>query len=220
VGIDQNPQVTLEVLVIAGIRFYRDGLAATLAGLPEVGKVRTAAGGADGLAAVRWGEPDIVLLDMGLPDAVPVARALSRVAPRTSIVALGLQETEDQVLACVEAGITGYVGRESSIGDLVRAVRAAARGEAVCSARITGSLMRRVAAVAGAGAVPSARPTRRLTAREREIVELIENGLVNREIADRLGIELCTVKNHVHNILDKLGVTNRAAVAAFARATI
>jgi two-component system nitrate/nitrite response regulator NarL len=218
VKIDRNPQVTLEVLVIAGIRFYRDGLAATLAGLPEVGTVRTAAGGGDGLAAVRWGEPDIVLLDMGLPDAVPMARALSRVAPRTSIVALGLQETEDQVLACVEAGITGYVGRESSLGDLVRAVRAAARGEAVCSARISGSLMRRVAAVAGA--VPSARPTRRLTAREREIVELIANGLVNREIADRLGIELCTVKNHVHNILDKLGVTNRAAVAAFARAAI
>ncbi|MEU5262198.1 response regulator transcription factor [Amycolatopsis sp. NPDC021455] len=215
---DRNPQVTLEVLVIAGIRFYRDGLAATLAGLPEVGEVRTAAGGGDGLAAVRWSAPDIVLLDMGLPDAVSVARALSRVAPRASIVALGLQETEDRVLACVEAGITGYVGRESSLGDLVRAVRAAARGEAVCSARITGSLMRRVAAVAGA--VPAARPTRRLTAREREIVELIANGLVNREIADRLGIELCTVKNHVHNILDKLGVTNRAAVAAFARAAI
>lgn len=218
VNLAGKSQGSLELLVIAGIRFYRDGLAGVLAKLPEVGAVRTAADSGEGLAAISDSEPDIVLLDMGLADAVPTARAVLRVAPGASVVSLGLPETEDDVLACVEAGVTGYVGKEGSLSDLVTAVRAAARGEAVCSPRILASMMRRVAAMAQVD--PLDRPARRLTAREREIADLIAQGLVNREIAARLGIELCTVKNHVHNILDKLGVTNRAAVGAFARAKV
>ncbi|GAA4547943.1 response regulator transcription factor [Amycolatopsis samaneae] len=212
----QTSQAAVGLLVIAGVRFYRDGLAGVLAKLPDVRAVGTAADGAEGLAELRRAEPDIVLLDMALPDAARIAGAVLRVAPGTAVLALGVAETE--VLACAEAGIAGYVARDGSLGDLVAAVRAAARGEAVCSPRISASLMRRVAALSHGGT--SSRPPGRLTRREREIVDLIAQGLINREIAARLGIELCTVKNHVHNILHKLGVTRRSDVAAFARAAV
>jgi DNA-binding NarL/FixJ family response regulator len=206
------------LLVIAGIRFYRDGLAGVLAKLPDVRFVGVAADGVEGPAAVGRAQPDIVLLDMGLPDAVHIARSVLRTSPGTTVVALGVAETEEQVLACAEAGIAGYVAPDASLNDLVAAVRAAARGEAVLSPRISASLMRRIATLSRSG-VPS-RPAQQLTKREQQIVDLIAQGLINREIATRLGIELCTVKNHVHNILHKLGVTGRAEVAAFCRATV
>jgi DNA-binding NarL/FixJ family response regulator len=112
------------------------------------------------------------------------------------------------VLACVEAGVSGYVPRTGSIEDLVAAIRSAVRGEARCPPVITSALMRRVATLANAGGAGH-----RLTTRELEIAEHIALGMSNREIARRLGIELCTVKNHVHHMLEKLGVSRRADIA-------
>lgn len=205
----------LRLFVIAAIRLYREGLAAVLAKLPDIAEVATAADGRQGIGCVREFEPHIVLLDMSLLDSSETARALVRVLPAVQVVALGVPETEMHVLACAEAGIAGYVPRDGSLGDLVVTLRAVARGETVCSPRISASLMRRVAVLAQLG--QGARPVARLTTREKEVVDLVALGLANREIAGQLGIELCTVKNHVHNILEKLGVRHRRDVAAFIR---
>jgi two-component system nitrate/nitrite response regulator NarL len=98
-------------------------------------------------------------------------------------------------------------------------VRSVTRGETLCSPRIAATLFRRVAALAADRRVGDERTLRRLTRRERQIVDLIADGLSNKEIAHRLQIEFATVKNHVHNILEKLQVTRRAdAVAALRRA--
>jgi DNA-binding NarL/FixJ family response regulator len=116
------------------------------------------------------------------------------------------------VLACAQAGIAGYVPREGTLDDLIAALHGAARGEAFCSPRIVAVLLRRIAdlsiewqPLAAAG---------RLTARELEIVDLIDRGLTNREIAEGLSIEVATVKNHVHNILEKLQIHRRHDAAA------
>jgi two-component system, NarL family, nitrate/nitrite response regulator NarL len=204
--------VPLRLFVVTGIRLYREGLAEILARLPDIDEVGTAEDGRNGLAGVSRFRPHIVLLDMSLLDSLETARAMARGTPSAKVVALAVPETQAHVLACAEAGIAGYVPREGSLHDLVTTLRHVVRGEAVCSPHIAAGLLRRVAALSERAAP---RPIARLTEREREIVDLVAMGMANREIANQLGIELCTVKNHVHNILEKLGVRHRNEVAAF-----
>ncbi|MDH6143523.1 two-component system nitrate/nitrite response regulator NarL [Kitasatospora sp. GP30] len=203
----------LRIFVIAGIRLYREGLAEILGRLPDVAEVDTAEDGRDGVARVGVFRPHIVLLDMSLADSLETVRVLAHGTPPTRVVALAVPETEGHVLACAKAGVVGYVPREGSVHDLVTTLRHVAKGEAVCAPHIAASLFRQVALLSDRAAPE--RPPARLTERERQIVDLIALGLANQEIARRLGIELCTVKNHVHNILEKLNVRRRSEVAAF-----
>jgi two-component system nitrate/nitrite response regulator NarL len=205
----------MRVAIITDIRLYREGLAEALARQREIDVVGTAADGRVGLERVQRLLPDVVLLDMAMLDSVATARALGAAAPGVKVVALAVPETEVHVLAIAEAGIAGYVPREGSIDDLVDTLRGVANGEIHCSPRIVAGLFRRVATLA-----LERRPERtpgRLTARELEIVELIDEGLSNKEIAHRLCIGLPTVKNHVHNVLEKLELGSRAEAAAWMR---
>jgi two-component system, NarL family, nitrate/nitrite response regulator NarL len=202
----------MRVAIIASIRLYREGLAEVLVreGIEVVG---SAADGHAGVGCVRAAQPDVALLDMAMLDGTPIVQTLADSAPGVRVVALGVPETDGDVLACVEAGAAGYVPRDASLDDLVEILKRVVRGEVLCSPRILGSLFRRVAELAGR----STSPVGRLTARELEIVELIDQGFSNKQISRRLCIELSTVKNHVHNILQKLQVQRRTEAAAWAR---
>ena len=123
-----------------------------------------------------------------------------------------MAETEYELVACAEAAIVGYVTRDHSSAELRAVVASVARGEVVCPPRIAAMLLRRVAALAG-GPDSNLGQTH-LSHREREIVRLIGRGLSNKEIARDLGVEIATVKNHVHNILNKLRVHRRSDAAA------
>jgi DNA-binding NarL/FixJ family response regulator len=155
--------------------------------------------------------PDVVLLDVTTEESATVVRDVERLRPRTPVVALGVAEAEADMLACIEAGVAGLVSRDASFDELVATLECASRGEVQCSPRFAGTLARRVASLAARrDADPAAE---RLTARECEIIALIEQNLSNKEIAVRLGIEVATVKNHVHNLLEKLQVHRRSDVA-------
>ncbi len=206
----------IRVLIVAEIRLYREGLAEMLQGEPEIDVVATASGADEAVRELRERQPDVVLLDVAIPENAWLARALMAAVPGARIVALAVPEIEQEVLACAEAGVAGYVTREGSVEDVVAAVSAVARGEVLCSPRMAASLFQRVATLALERS-PASIETR-LTNRELEILDLIDQGLSNKEIARRLTIELSTVKNHVHNILDKLNVNRRAEAAARARA--
>jgi two-component system nitrate/nitrite response regulator NarL len=200
----------IRVLIVAGIRLYREGLAQMLdrrSGFSVVG----AKADRQHVSDIQELRPDVVLVDMETADSAAIIRDVTRLAPEIPVVALAVADLEGDVLSCAEAGAAGYVSREGSLDDLVAAVENAARGELHCSPRIAGSLLRRVAALAAAReALPS---LERLTIRESEIVSLIEQNLSNKQIATRLGIEVATVKNHVHNLLEKLNVHRRVDVA-------
>ena len=130
-------------------------------------------------------------------------------APATKVVALTVADVDQEVLSCAEAGVTGFVTRDGSLADLIAAVEAAQRGELFCSPRMAASLLRRVSALAREG--PS---TPRLTDRESEVLAYLERGLTNQAIAQALGIEVPTVKNHVHSILEKMRVKRRGEAAS------
>jgi DNA-binding NarL/FixJ family response regulator len=203
------------VVIISSIRLYRDGLAEVLSQQVDIVVVGTVGHPAAGLDTLTELDPDVVLVDLGTPDGLAILRQVVQGQPRARVVALGLPETESHVIACAEAGAAGYVPREATLDDLVRAIRAAERGEIQCSPEVAAGLFRRLARWARndpAGARET--PVTRLTRREREVADLIAQGLSNKEIAVRLGIELATVKNHVHNLLEKLRVHRRGEAAA------
>lgn len=197
------------VLVIAGVRLYRDGVGRALARDARIEVVGTASTAAEAIALARERTPDAAVLDLGAAGP-SLVRELKAAAPGIRVVALAVHEVDADVVGWAEAGISGLVTQEGTVDDLVAAVVAAARDELACSPRMAAALLRRVQALAGAstGAEPA------LTPREIEIAQLLERGLSNKEIASRLHIELPTVKNHVHRILEKLGVGRRTEAAA------
>jgi DNA-binding NarL/FixJ family response regulator len=158
--------------------------------------------------------PDVVLLDVGLPGGQGLARELAQNVPAIPVVALGVDGSEAEIVACAEAGMTGYLTREASLEELVDVVGTAARGEVICSPRLAGAIVRRLATLAARNrGTESTEPVPRLTRREREILGFLERDLTNKEIASQLSIEVATVKNHVHNVLDKLSVRRRGEAA-------
>ena len=202
------------LLILAPVRVYREALADHLrrSSIDVVATAETpeeATRQADELGA------DALLVDASTPEALSTVQEVARSRDDLQLIAFGAPEREAEVLACAEAGIRAFVPAHADSDDLVAAVEAAVRGETVCSPRIASILLRRVAAMAR----PPAQAARELplTAREHEIVALIDRGLSNKEIAAALCIEISTVKNHVHNILEKLGVRRRSEAAARVR---
>jgi two-component system nitrate/nitrite response regulator NarL len=205
----------IRVVVASHIRLYREALGRVLRQTaeltqdqaPAVVLVGLAASAAEAVEQVHRLTPDIALIDMAMSDAFSAARQLGRSAAGSRVVALGMAENEAEVLNCAQIGISGYVTREASIDELLAAVEATARGEVHCSPKIAGSLFRRIAALSterGNVSSPGA-----LTARESQILRLLQQGMSNKMISRSLGIELPTVKNHVHSILGKLGIHRR-----------
>jgi len=202
----------IRVLIVADIRLYREGLAEILGKRAQLQVVGTANAGAAAAARAVELSPDVILVDQAMPDNILAIRSLRALLPSAKIVALGVPETEHDVIGCAEAGVSGYVSREGSLDDLVAVVESVGRGELLCSPRVAASLLRRVAS--RAGTLWDSAPADHLTAREAQIGQLIQGGLSNKEIASRLGIEVTTVKNHVHNLLEKLQVHRRAEAVA------
>ena len=191
------------------MRLYREALTAWCQRRPVLRMVAAVGHRDAAVAVVREQRPDVALIDMRMPDGCDLARALLQAMPELKLVGLGLAETEDNVLAYAGAGFAGYVPREAPLDELIEILRGIARGEVRYSRSITAALLHRLA---GAASAPTGRMT--LTPRETEIVRLIDEGLSNREIARRLAIEPATVKNHVHNLLEKLHVSRRGEAAA------
>jgi two-component system, NarL family, nitrate/nitrite response regulator NarL len=201
----------LSILIVSEVRLYREGLSELLAHEHSLRVIGTATRAEETLHKVFELSPAVVVLDQALPESLTLSRALGQLRPDIRIVALGVPDDEEALLAFAEAGIAGYVPREGSVTDLIETVELAARGELQCSPQLAGTILRRLAWRAAAG---SDLPRSPLTARESAVGRLIDQGLSNKEIAVRLGIEVATVKNHVHNLLEKLHVHRRAEAAA------
>ena len=187
-------------------------MASSLAARENLTVVATAANRDEALALVASVQPDVVVLDMATPDSLDIVRAIGASAPAVRILAFAIEELDREILACAEAGVAGYVFSDASTDDLVSAIERMMRGELLCAPRTAALLLGRLSSLAKDGG--HRLDGVNLTGREREIVALIDGGLSNKEIAQRLNIEVATVKNHVHNILDKLHVTTRAQAAA------
>lgn len=201
--------MAVRVLVASDAPVYREGLERLLREVEQIVFVGTVSCAADAADQVRDIGPDVVLLDMSMEEAFSAARKVAKMSKGSRVVALGMPESEAEVIRCAEIGIAGYVTRGGSLSDVVAAIDAVSRGEVHCSPRIAGSLYRRVGALTSRRRA-AASPLAGLTAREVQVWRMMRQGLSNKVISRRLGIELSTVKNHVHSVLAKLGVHTRA----------
>jgi two-component system, NarL family, nitrate/nitrite response regulator NarL len=210
---DQPQQV--RVIVLADVQLYREGLARLLGENELI--VVAGAGPTDRscLPCIRSERPDVVLLEAGSACRPAFVYEIERAAPDARLVAYGVVDEGRQALECAEAGVAAFVSGEATGEQLVSTILGVARGEFSCSPRFAAALVQRIRTLAQSR-VPATEDSP-LTGRERGILALIDEGLSNKEIAARLGIEVCTVKNHVHHILEKMHATCRSQAAARAR---
>ena len=202
-GSDHRP---IRLLIADDHPVVRDGLVSMFDRDPGFEVLAEAADGAEAVRLARALAPDVILMDLRMPGMDGVA-AIAELAARgvtAHVLVLTTYDTDSYVLPAIEAGATGYLLKDAPRPELLRAVRAAARGEAVLSPPVAARLMSRVRA-------PGAGP---LSQRELEVLELVAAGTTNREAATRLFITEATVKSHLLNIYTKLGVSDRAAAVA------
>jgi DNA-binding NarL/FixJ family response regulator len=201
----------IRLLVVDDHPVVRDGLTGMLRGDPDFAVVGEAGDGVEAIERARELEPDVILMDLRMPrmsGVSAIARlAQERIAAR--VLVLTTYDTDSDVLPAIEAGATGYLLKDAPRAELLRAVRAAARGESVLSPGVAARLLGQVRS-------PSDEP---LSARELEVLELVARGATNREAAAQLFISEATVKTHLVHVYAKLGVNDRAAAvtAAFDR---
>jgi DNA-binding NarL/FixJ family response regulator len=209
----------IRIFIVSSIALYREGLSTLLACRDGIEVVGAAVDEPDAVATLRGMSvpaPDILLVDMSAGNSASAARGLMQEVPDARVFAITVPNSERGVVACAELGVAGFVTTDASLSELVTALESVASGDLICSPATAGALLRRVAALAHER--PENDRLALLTGREREVVGLIADGLSNKQIAHRLYIELATVRNHVHNILGKLGVSRRAEAAALIRA--
>jgi DNA-binding NarL/FixJ family response regulator len=203
------------ILIIDDCTLYRENLAATFAqngtAAPSVAWDLPSL-----VTALEDTTPSIVLLNIATRDSAMLLRAAMEISPKVRVIVLGVSEDdESEIVACAEEGVAGYHMRTESLDDLLVLIRRVAAGESLCSPRVSAILLRRLSALASQRQPESKELV--LTAREAQILRMLELGLSNRDIARRLCIAVHTVKNHVHSLLTKLGVSSRAEAAALTR---
>lgn len=207
---------TIRVLIADDHTLFRDGLRALLASIPDMEVVGEAASGKEALTLAVERQPDVILMDIQMPDmnGIEATRQILYASPHIGIIVLTMFRDDDTVFAVMRAGARGYVLKGADQEVLLRAVRAVANGESLFSPEIAQRLMQFFAHFETISR-PELFPE--LTVREREILSLIAEGQTNAEIADKLVISMKTVRNHVSNIFSKLQVADRAQAAIRAR---
>jgi DNA-binding NarL/FixJ family response regulator len=207
----------LTVLVADDSDAFRSGIAALLTSVDEATLVGEATDGDGAVGAALDLQPDVVLMDLKMPgrNGIEATRAIVSAAPHIAVLVLTMHEDDDSVFAAVQAGARGYLVKGARQAELLRALRTVADGGAVFGPAIANRMVDFFAAAAQASA---AAPFPELTAREREILDLVARGRANAQIAEQLGLSTKTVRNNVSNIFTKIQVVDRAQAIVKARA--
>ena len=211
---------TIRVVVVDDHTLFRDGLSAILMNVPDIDVVGEAGTGREAVTQVETLAPDVVLMDISMPDlnGIEATQRILAVKPDTGIIMLTMLEDNDSLFAAMCAGARGYILKGADKAEVLKTIRAVAGGEALfgpaIASRLT-SLFQNSREVAHQNEVPSPFPD--LTDREREVLELIAAGENNQEIAQHLHISAKTVSNHISNIFNKLQVADRVQAIVKAR---
>ena len=208
---------TIRILVVDDHRLFREGLNALLDAAPDTEVVGEASSGEQALAQVDELVPDVVLMDIMMEDmnGIEATRRLLADHPDTQVVMLTMLEDDDSLFAAMCAGAHGYILKGADTADVLRTVRAVADGQALFGPAIARRLTTFFQHAAGKGL--SVSPFPELTDREREVLDLIAQGMDNRQIAARLSISGKTVSNHISNVFAKLHLADRAQAIVAAR---
>jgi DNA-binding NarL/FixJ family response regulator len=200
----------VRVLVADDHPMFRAGVVGTLGSHPDIQVVGEAGDAAGALSIARQQLPDVALVDITMPGGgLAAARDIAAACPATRVVMLTASEDEDDLLAAMKAGASGYVLKGAGATELVSVIRRVGAGEVYVAPGLAWGLLREMSR-------PRTSPLDELTAREREVLELVAEGLSNQEVGDRLGLAEKTIKHYMTNILGKLQVRSRVEAALLA----
>lgn len=219
-----GPDTPVRVLVADDQKIVRDGLALLLSLLPGIDVVGTAVDGFDALLQVAELDPDVVLMDLIMPgcDGVEATRELVSSGSRTRVVVLTTYSDDEWVFAALRAGARGFLTKGSGAEEIEHAIVTVAAGDAGLDPTVAGRLLDALRSGATFSTTPAdpapplCRSLARLTAREREVLDLIAEGLSNAEIARRLVVSEATVKTHINHLLAKTAQRDRAQLVSYA----
>jgi DNA-binding NarL/FixJ family response regulator len=208
------PHDTIKIAIIDDNRLVREALTAMLNRLPDVRVVSSDVADSASLAATK---PDVLLLDVGLrdQDSLRVAATLRQENPDAKIIVMDLLPVNEEIMEYVNAGVSGFVLKDASFDEFIATIRSVATGEKVLPPRLTESLFSQIAKEVDGQEPARVLEAVRMTPREREVIDLIGEGLSNKEIAQRLNIATHTVKSHVRNVMEKLALHTRLQIAAY-----
>ncbi|MFZ0214406.1 MAG: response regulator transcription factor [Candidatus Dormiibacterota bacterium] len=206
----------LRVLIADDHPVFRHGLQALLAAGSDVQVVGEATRGTEAVAMAIELQPDVVVMDIQMPElnGVEATRQILAASPHVRVLVLTMFENDDSVFAAMRAGARGYLLKDADEAEIVRSILAIGHGEAIFGPAIAGRV---IAYFRSAGLLKPARPFPELTDREREVLELIARGLSNEAITSRLFLSRKTVRNHISNIFSKLELADRAEAIVRAR---
>ncbi len=205
---------SINVAIIDDNLLVREGLAAMLNKLPDMRAVTSPTANAAFMAEAK---PTVLLLDVGLgeQDSLRVAAGLTKDSPNAKIIVMDLVPVSEDIAEFVNAGVSAFVLKDATFDEFVATIRAVAAGQKVLPPRMTESLFSQIAKDSDGRVSPQVLEAVRMTPREREVVDLIGEGLSNKEIAARLNIASHTVKSHVRNVMEKLALHTRLQIAAY-----
>jgi DNA-binding NarL/FixJ family response regulator len=214
VAADSSVERPLRLLVVDDHEVVRQGLVAMLARRPNFQVVAEAGTAADSIELARKFKPDLVIMDVRLPDGsgIEACREIRAEMPATKVVILTSYPDEEAVFSAIIAGASGYLLKQVRGRDLVAALEAVGRGESLLDPAVTEKVLERVRRVATSGATDD---LAQLTAQEQRILLLVAEGKTNKEIASEVFLSDKTVKNYVSSILSKLNLQRRAQAAAY-----
>ena len=204
----------IQLLLVDDQRLMRDGLRTLLELEPDFEVVGEAENGAEALETYPQLSPDVVLMDLIMPemDGVEATRQVKNVSPRSQIVVLTSYHEDEHIFPALEAGATSYILKDVDMDELAEAIQRAAQGDVTLHPRVASRVLQELHGTRR----DEANPFTELTKREMEVLKLIASGLSNHEIAEQLVISDHTVKGHVSNIFSKLHLADRTQAAVYA----
>jgi DNA-binding NarL/FixJ family response regulator len=208
------PVDTIKIAIIDDNRLVREALAAMLNRLTDIRVVSSDVADSASLAETK---PDVLLLDVGLrdQDSLRVAATLRQENPDAKIIVMDLLPVNEEIMEYVNAGVSGFVLKDATFDEFLATIRSVAAGTKVLPPRMTESLFSQIAKEVDGQEPAKVLEAVRMTPREREVIDLIGEGLSNKEIAQRLNIATHTVKSHVRNVMEKLALHTRLQIAAY-----
>lgn len=205
----------IQILIADDHTLFRDGLRALFASLPDTAVIAEASSGTEAVTLAEEHQPDVILMDIQMPgmNGIEATRRIVETSPHIGVIVVTMFEDDDSVFAAMRAGARGYVLKGSDQDEMLRAIQAVARGEALFGPNIAA----RLATFFNSSRSSSIEAFPELTDREREVLQLLAQGMTNQQIAQSLYISVKTVRNHVSNIFSKLQVADRVQAIIRAR---
>ena len=210
---------TIRLLIADDHLFYREGVRTLLKGVPEIEIVGDAMSGNDAVEQAAALQPDVILMDIKMPglNGIEATRQILQAYTAIGILIVTMFDDDDTVFAAMRAGARGYLLKDADRDELVRAIAAIHRGEAIFSPAIARRMISYFARPTGGTDARAPQPFPELTEREREVLDLVAKGYANPAIATQLVVSIKTVQNHVSSIFNKLQVADRAQAIIRAR---